>query len=529
MTGRTARAPLAMIAFDAAEVSLVAEGIAGGWLPNLARLLGNGAIHRIRSDSDLMVGTVWPSFYSGRLPPEHGIFGVVQWRAGEMRHDRPDGRDWIDTTPFYRTFGDGGPRVLAIDMPFAPSAAPFEGTELVSWNAHATRGRRGTYPADRLTALRRRHGRPEMRDEIYGPQTPRGLLKLRDGLVRSARQQGVLAADLLRRERWDFALIGLGAVHRAGHKLVAPQVFRGGPIDPATPGLDTALPDVYAACDDAIGRILAALPAACRTLVFSLNGMGPNTSHYFLLPEMLRRILDGDRSDGRAAAAIPLRPPLERLRDTVPLEWRSALKEHLPTPAKDRLGRFWRKAEARDWSRVRAFRLIGSDYEGQIRINLQGRERGGVVQPGDEYEDLIEDLIEGLPTFVDADTGAPVIRAVIRTDTLWPEAAVRGDLPDLVVQWADRSPLGLTALRSERYGAFANPWSTAVPDGRSGHHRPAGWAIASGPGRAVPASGETTGAVQDLTATVYALLGLPTPAGLAGRPISGLLDSLGDR
>ncbi|MFD0982810.1 alkaline phosphatase family protein [Tropicimonas aquimaris] len=509
--------PLAVIAFDAAEISMIERGIAEGWLPNLARLREAGAMVSIRSESDIMVGTVWPSFYTGRLPPEHGIFGVIQWRPDHMQHERPDSPDWLQTRPFYRGFGEDGPRVLVIDMPFAPTATPFNGREIVSWNAHATMGPRGAFPADLAQQAARAHGAPLMRDEIYGPQTPAGLLRLRDRLVASTAQQSALARDLAARGDWDLFLLGFGAVHRAGHKLQTPMMLRSGA---ESDDLRDALRQVYVACDAAIGEVVENLPLECHVILFSLNGMVPNTSHHFLLPEMLRRILEGDSSD-TTDRPLPRPPLLHRLREAVPLEWRSAVKEGLPGPVKDRLGRFWRSAEARDWSQVRAFRLVGSDFEGQIQINLKGRERDGIVEPGAEYEALCDRIAEGLPGFVDADTGAPVIARVLRPAQLWPDAQERQDLPDLLAQWAGRSAVGLRALRSDRYGAFLNRWQANPPDGRSGHHQPQGWAMARGPGDGNETLEEHS--VQDLAATIHAHFGLPTPAGTHGAPISALL------
>ena len=327
MTRQSQYQPLALIGLDAAEISVIERGISEGWLPNLARLLGDGSLTRLRSDSDILVGSIWPSFYSGQLPPEHGVFGVVQWRADQMRHERPDDRGWIDTTPFYRSFGRGGPRVLAIDAPFAPSAQSFPGTEILSWNAHATRGRRGSWPEDLVDQVKRRHGSPKMRDEIYGPQTAEGLLRLRDRLIASTHQQSRLALDLIANNEWDMLLLGFGAIHRAGHKLQAPMILRRASDNPE---IGEALKEVYRVSDESVGEVVAALPDDCRIIIFSLNGMVPNTSHHFLMPEMLRRILEDDTSDttdvplplpspkGMTTAGWPVRLVRPRL---VPVGW----------------------------------------------------------------------------------------------------------------------------------------------------------------------------------------------------------------
>ncbi len=83
-----------------------------------------------------------------------------------------------------------------------------------------------------------------------------------------------------------------------------------------------------------------------------------------------------------------------------------------------------------NWARTRAYGLgINGLY-----LNLKGRERDGIVEPGEEREQLINDLITGLEAVRDVD-GKQVIRKVHRTDKVFagPET---GLAPDLIVGYA---------------------------------------------------------------------------------------------
>jgi predicted AlkP superfamily phosphohydrolase/phosphomutase len=80
-----------------------------------------------------------------------------------------------------------------------------------------------------------------------------------------------------------------------------------------------------------------------------------------------------------------------------------------------------------DWSRTRAYGLgINGLY-----LNLKGRERDGIVQPGAEQEELIAELIEKLEAIRDVN-GNKVIRKVHRTDTKYSGPAARL-APDLII------------------------------------------------------------------------------------------------
>ena len=106
--------------------------------------------------------------------------------------------------------------------------------------------------------------------------------------------------------------------------------------------LETALDDVYAAVDDALGRVLAALPPGADVIVTSPVGMDVNTSRADLLPEMLAR--GARRRPGRRprrAGAI------WRLRAAMPAGLRGARRRRDPRPRGARADRPARAAWAR--------------------------------------------------------------------------------------------------------------------------------------------------------------------------------------
>jgi len=71
---------------------------------------------------------------------------------------------------------------------------------------------------------------------------------------------------------------------------------------------------------------------------------------------------------------------------------------------------------------------------GQVWINMEGREPQGIVSPGEEYEEVRDALIKGIENkLVDPENGEPVIKKVYKKEELY-----SGDLffkmPDLIVQ-----------------------------------------------------------------------------------------------
>lgn len=65
-----------------------------------------------------------------------------------------------------------------------------------------------------------------------------------------------------------------------------------------------------------------------------------------------------------------------------------------------------------DWSKTRAYAL----GLGQIYVNLQGREKHGIVKPGAEYQALVKEIQEKLVAYVDEETGEHPVAHVFSRD-----------------------------------------------------------------------------------------------------------------
>lgn len=526
---RSSYSPVLMIALDAADASLIERWTADGTLPNLARLRERGAYGRMASTADWLAGTPWPSFYTGTLPPEHGFLFHVQWRPDRMCHDRPR-NDWLPLTPFYRRFGHHGKRTVAIDVPITYGVGPeddFDGVEVTSWSTHDKIGRTSAYPPGTMKRIRRRFGREPITIEAGGPQRQGALLRLRDRLVSSVERQTALATLLMREQRWDFFLLALGAAHRGGHKLWDRSSIKGDLRPENEERYDTALRDIYVACDEAVGRLVAQAGPDVTVLVCALHGMATTNSRFHMTPMMLERVL----SVGESATAARAMPGissigLQRLRSALPLGFRTALKSRLPERLQDRLTMYWQGTDKRDWSRTRAFCLMG-DLQALVHVNLRGREAAGIVEPGQEYEQLLNEISDGLMSFVDADTGEPVVKRIGRGNELYPDARRRRVQPDLIIDWADGSVLGHRAFTSPRFGTVDWPTPGHPLDGRGGHHVSQGWLLAVGES-IEPGTRIENAHSHDLNATIHALLDVPRPDYMRGCALEAICGARDD-
>jgi predicted AlkP superfamily phosphohydrolase/phosphomutase len=498
-----------MIAFDAAEPLLVDKLMAAGRMPNLAGLKQSGGYLPLKSTANWFVASPWPSFYSSSHPVEHGLSHYLFWDPASMSQRRPSSSTF-QATPFWRHF-DENVRAIAIDVPMLLPPSDGNQLELSGWSTHDTLVGSWAYPSAFASRLKQRSQQPKVLVEKYQPLNLDDITDVGQLLRASTRKIQDIAASSLASEPWDFALINFTAPHMAGHQLWSPTSLLF-PDDPRVHDLQKrTLDSVYADCDEALGRLLDCVTEETLILVFSLHGMEPNSNRGNLLDTMLELIL----ADDLPAQTGYRRSPLSKLRSSVPLAFRQAVKRRLPKVIQDRLTAFWR-TEGVDWKRTEAFAGI-PDLQGFVRINLRGRESLGIVEPGKEYDELCTRISDGLAEFIDADTREPIVREVRRASSFHTPVDGPARVPDLIVNWS-KSPCAEHREIVSRFGNITWPTPGINFDGRSGNHSNRGFLISNDPALH-PGHYEAT--ILDLAPTVCDYLGVSGPDGMRGRSLYG--------
>lgn len=475
-----------------------------GRLPNLEALSARGAQVDLETPAVDFAAGAFYSLYSGVELADHGIFYPFQWSA-------PDQRARFATAfeapvAVWERLAHAGLRTLVIDPYETRAPREAAGVLICGWGfADRVVLPRWSYPPRSGRAFAKRYGRGPDATEVFGRPSVPDLLALRQKLVAAPARIAKLAEELLARESFDLAWLSFSAAHLAGH-----QFWDLSQLDDATIEsgerelLESALERVYEAVDEAIGRVLGALPAGADVIVASAVGMDVNTSRADLLPGMLARVLAGGPLEDRSAGAI------WRLRAAVPPGLRGAVAAAIPDRAALELTA---RLELRgfDWSRTRAF-AHPADNQGYVRLNLRGREREGIVDPS-EANALLDEIAVGLASFADPD-GAPAVAAVVAARDLY-RGQHAGRLPDLVVRWGARPATELPLVSSPDFGEVRRQ---GTGSGRSGNHTAGdAWALVA-PGASALADEPGPRRLVDIAATICEVTGVE-PVGVAGRPL----------
>ncbi|MBI4514408.1 MAG: alkaline phosphatase family protein [Deltaproteobacteria bacterium] len=508
---------LLIFGLDGATLELVRPLADKGLLPNLQRLFGAGAWGPLQSTVPPATFPAWTTFMTGVNPGRHGIFDFTRRVSGRYAVEFVNG-SFRKVPTVWNRLSAAGKRVAVLGVPGTYPPEPLNGCMISGFDTPVTVRADASfvYPPELAPLVEASGGFPfadfqEFRvDRQWYREALRGLLQ---GVATKAR----LATRILRRERWDCAMVLFGESDTVAHHF-----WRH--CDPASPRFDEsgaaefggAIRSVYAALDSAIGDLIeASQPDA--VLVCSDHGFG-----------------------GAATIAVHLNRQLEQ---AGLLRWRqggvmargAAIgKRHLLQWMPARMqARCFRLAGGRvagavesaarfgaiDWEHTQAF-SEELNYFPSVWLNLRDRERQGTVAAG-QYEQVCAAVTAVLRQLRDPDTGAAVVERVWRRDQVYEGPWVH-QAPDLIIEFALKDGYSYTCLPSHGAGAPLRRMSSAEVaggklSGLSGSHRRDGLFALVGPVTQGVFHGAT---IADMTPTILALCGVAVPEGLDGRVLS---------
>ena len=373
-----------------------------------------------------------------------------------------------------------------------------------------------THPPELLAEILAKHGRYPLATSDNHGRSSREYRKLRDQLIEGARKHGELFRDMLSREPWDLFFCVFSETHAAGHQFWHT-------VDPNHPrydredhgGLHSALREVFEAVDREMGTLIDAAGPETNVIVFSGHGMHGQYHGRDFIPKLLETWgLSGPRNvepdPARETRLTPRRDFVQVLKDAIPIQVQYVVKSLLPRSLEDAMVCRVMGSATLD-PRARVNYVPNNDLNPAFRVNLKGRDPHGVIEPGREYDDLLDWLTGRLEELVDPGTGEPAVQRITRLRDVY--SGPKLDLlPDLTAMWAGGR--WIEEVRSPGYGTIAG----GHRDLRTGGHNPEGFLAMRRPNSKVDFDfREPTH--EDIAPTVLDLLGVPVPSFMEGRSL----------
>ncbi len=504
-------AKLLVIGMDGATLDLIGPWAEKGLLPNMAKLMQSGVYGRLRSVLPVLTSAAWPSFMTGVNPGKHGLFDFVR-RAADSYQLRPVNRSQMQSETLWSILSRAGRRVGVVNVPMTFPPEKVNGVMVTG--LYTPDFKPFTYPTELSEELNSR-GYAVNRKTQFELGKEDDYLREVHAIVANLTEN---ASWLMNRQDWDFFMLVFFDTDQMAH-FFWHHMDDSHPQHQANTKYQDAILEYYQAVDRAIGQIVNEAGSETNIMLVSDHGTGALYKNVYL-NEWLRQkgwlVLLEQKDSGGKLRDILGRVGLTRsnisagLRKLGLRQVENWIKEALG----DRIEMLPKSAHTKfpdviDWSKTRAYSF---GYNGQIYINLRGREPEGIVAPGEEYDRVCRQIEQELMELVDPEDRKPVVEKVYLGKTaFWGEAAAAA--PDLFLVMR-----GLAYITQSGYEFGDQPGQVvaAATQAQTGSHRMEGVWMLAGPD-VEPAGRVGEVVITDLAPTILHLLNCAVPENMDGK------------
>lgn len=491
-----------LLGLDGADWSVLDRMIAVGHMPNLGRLVREGARAILESTVPPVTPVAWLSLMTGCNPGRHGVFGFLKPSPDNSYLPVPVNRMDAQVPTVFDYFREGGP-LVSLNLPMSWPATPINGCLITDMMTPLNDPRDFEHPRGLLARLARagidytidpkfKARQSEDGNAMFGDWQAEGSAFV-ELLSEITRQRQAAVRLLMREEEWNAFICVFVGMDRLQH-LHFQRLL---PADGSDP--DPLLASWYRQMDEHVGEIVQGLRSTDVLLIVSDHGFAP-TPGQFLANEWLRR-------EGWLTPRQARRSPLYAAK-----RWLGALGVTRARLARvigeSRSSRLQLAAAHVDWSRSAAF--LSSPFG--IRLNVRGRETRGLIAPA-EHSRVQEEIIQRLRAWRD-DAGIAWLAAVHRgADLYWGDACRHA--PDIVLVFPEERNFGAYG------GEFGGDLFQPTPF-KTGDHRRDGVFLAWGSGIR-PTNTDLRFPIWDVLPTLLHLAGRAVPAICDGKVRSEIL------
>jgi predicted AlkP superfamily phosphohydrolase/phosphomutase len=502
-----------VIGIDGATFDVIRPWSEAGYLPNLARLMREGAHGPLESTIPPVTSPAWPTFATGKNPGKHGVFDFIRPIGGTFELVNASS---VHAPTLWQILSRNERTVGVMNVPVTYPPSPING--FVVGGMLSPVGGDFTYPGDVLDPYESRIGPYRIAPRVqYKP----GLeAEFGADLLDMVDQRGRYAVELLSDHPNDFLMFHFQGTDVAQHAL---WKF----VDPEHPSYDARaarefgpiLQQIYQKIDGYIGTLVDRLPGDATVIVMSDHGFGP--LHYVVNLNLL--LIDCGLLRLKPDAWTRFKARLFRAGVTPASIWhlieRAGLQNYVWQVSKSTrnkvVSRFLSFDDV-DWARTRAFSI---GHVGQIYVNRRDSQPDGIVQRGAEYEAVIDEIVGALRQLRHPETGRPLVDRIVRGDEI-ASGPFSSQGPDLHVL--------MDGYRTIAFPLFAADSHTITRQirGDSGCHRQHGILVAWGAG--IRSDATVDGAhIMDLAPTILHLMDMPVPDDMDGKVLVSALSQPG--
>jgi predicted AlkP superfamily phosphohydrolase/phosphomutase len=498
-----------IIGLDGATFNLIRPWAEQGYLPNLRKLMGQGAWGELQSTIQPITAPAWTTMITGVNQGKHGLYDFVRRKADSYAMEVTNATHVYAPTLF-DIASRQEKRVIAINVPYTFPPRPINGICIGGPFAPVVSPEM-VYPQEFFKRLK------EIAPDYfilpdYDATHPHPMAEYARRLKKEVELREKVSLALMESEEWDLFMVVMMATDEVQHAFWHCMEAEPGA---ASFAYHNVIREIYQRADEAIGRLLEKASKNHEQPTYALI----TSDHGFGRLKYMINLNRWLAEKGFMAFQPMEKNRLGSIKSKTVKRLATAYRRYLPSKVRailrKRMGNqnFERmKGEIEsalftsgvDWQSTQAYALGAG---GNLYINLRGREPQGIVEPGKEYEKLRSEVIQALKELKDPESGETLVERTYRREELYQGAYVER-APDLIIQWRDYAYWGRGRYDSQAPVFEGNKKLDFTEIPLSGTHRPEGILIASGPG--IEAGMHLKGSsILDIAPTALGLLGIP--------------------
>lgn len=513
----SSRSRIFVIGIDGGTWEVLKPRLEKGLMPNLKKLMDAGTWGTLLSTIPPFTIPAWASFFTGTNPGKHGVQGFFQVEPDDYEGRGENGlvnSRSITGTPIWEHLSRNDIRAGFVNVPLTYPVSEIKGF-MISGMLTPPGSKNFTFPRtladflddyvidigyfdkDKLASKMDQKDRGRLLDEILFMQERRTA-----NCVRLLK----IFPDL------DFFMVVFTSFDRICHSfwedLNGEEIVSSGERPTREQAIREKIEAYFSALDASIGRLLEFRDERTLCFIISDHGFGrAPTKEVYLNNWLLEKGFLRLRPDLKNIAGVRYWLAKTGLNKERVKKWLGGLP----------LGRLNHKLQKSikggpsliEWGKTRAYTTPMYTHTCGITINLKGLKPLGIVETGEEYEQLRDLLMRELSPLEDPETGEKVVEQVYRREEIYQGGHLRS-LPDLIVVFNK----DYSATQQISNSVFKKRDSSR----RSGDHIREGVFIANG---ALIQKGQLDqpAHIVDLLPTYLHIYGLPLPPDLDGRVI----------
>ncbi len=456
-----------MIGLDGFDDRLTEELINDGKLPNFKALRDTSLKAAIQNYPGMGAGVFWASAACGVTPDFHGRYFHLQFDHRTYDVKPFEEHKSFKTPAFWKSLDEKGQRVAVLDWHRGPFQEIKNGFLLDNWLGHDSTSNTRSYPPEMTNTVFEKYGGDPFAGGSWNRlfDSVEAHVQFIEQACDRIEQKTKLACDQMNASDWDLYAPCFSEIHDVGHYVYHITDTQHPLHDPKLrKALGDPLKTCYAAMDRAVGKLINAAGPDATVMVLAGPGMMRLVSANTAIEEIARRLDLGIQAPLNSA---------EQAKNT----YRSLIPDTLRRKLAPLARAIRRNVANSAYAHRRFFGIPHNDNSACIRINLKGREPLGIVEPGADFDRVVDELRKDLMAIKDVDTGLKIVERVtsIQHDYDGPNVHM---LPDIFVEWNRNSSLKeIHHIRSPKIGEIEVEQSR-----RTGDHTTTGFFWARGAG-----------------------------------------------